>query len=255
MAFFQFNKILKHSLYIVFISLNLYAENPMVDGNIHLGFELENGVNEKHKKDFLLNLNYQKEKEELQLYLDYAYETTKTENRPKVENKDELIGVLTYQKFLENKHFYYASIAGDYDRPKHILNRYIPSLGYGKKYLFAGQSKWVEPSLGIGYATTEYTEHFPEKNFAVLALKLQGNYKFEKIGHLNNLTLDGFAIYYPHISSFSKDWIFRSKFNLTLPIYDFFSVKLATSWINDSNPDPTIGNNKTTYKLLFGFDF
>ena len=43
--------------------------------------------------------------------------------------------------------------------------------------------------------------------------------------------------------------------NFTVPLFDFLSVKLAFNLINDSNPNPDVGNNKTTTKLLFGVDF
>jgi hypothetical protein len=52
-----------------------------------------------------------------------------------------------------------------------------------------------------------------------------------------------------------EDWISRTNLNFTVPLFNFLSVKLAFDLINDSNPDPTVGNNKTTSKLLFGFDF
>jgi hypothetical protein len=47
----------------------------------------------------------------------------------------------------------------------------------------------------------------------------------------------------------------RGNLNFTVPLFDFFSIKLAFDFINDSNPDPNVGNNKTTTKLLFGVDF
>ena len=53
----------------------------------------------------------------------------------------------------------------------------------------------------------------------------------------------------------NADWISRANLNFTVPLLDFFSVKLQFGWINDSNPDPDVGNNKQTAKLLFGVDF
>jgi hypothetical protein len=72
---------------------------------------------------------------------------------------------------------------------------------------------------------------------------------------INTLILDGFLVYYPSIENPNQDWIFRSNLNFTVPLFDFLSVKLAFNLINDSNPNPDVGNNKTTTKLLFGVKF
>ena len=69
------------------------------------------------------------------------------------------------------------------------------------------------------------------------------------------LKLNGDLIYVPSISDPGQDWITRGNLNITVPVYEFFTMKLGLLWINDSNPDPTVGNNKTKTNLMFGFDF
>jgi len=84
-----------------------------------------------------------------------------------------------------------------------------------------------------------------------------------KIGNLKNpptlfidtLITDGFIMSYPSLKNPSKDWLTRANINFTVPLFEFFSIKLALGYVNDSNPDPTVGNNKQTTKLLFGLDF
>ncbi len=156
---------------------------------------------------------------------------------------------------FENNQFYYAALSADYDIPRHIENRFIPSVGYGYRFKF-DKSKWLEPSIGLGYAATTYTDElYTDKNFAVAAIKLSGKYQFNDLAYINRFIIDGFFMYYPSLTDMDEDWIFRSNLTFTVPLFDFLSIKLAHDFINDSNPDPTVGNNKTTTKLLFGFDF
>ena len=228
---------------------------PYIKGNINIGMELENGNSKKNKVDVQFNLRHKQAEHEVSLFLDYAYETTQTEDTEQVQNKDELVGILSYKNYFKNNEFYFASLAADYDRPRHILNRYIPSVGYGYRYRFA-KKQWIEPALGLGYATTTYTDNlYPKKDFSVAALQLSGKYQLDDLALINTLIIDGFILYYPSLQDPNLDWIFRSNINFTVPLFDFLSIKLAYSLTNDSNPDPNVGNNKTTTRLLFGIDF
>ncbi len=92
------------------------------------------------------------------------------------------------------------------------------------------------------------------KEGCIAALNLFGKYQWDEVPVLRTLIVDGFMLYYPGLD-YEKDWIMRSNLNFTVPLFDFFSVKLAFDFINDSNPNPEVGNNKTTTKLLFGVDF
>ncbi len=227
---------------------------PYTKGNINLGFEIESGTSTKDSIDVRLNLQHKQAEHEVALYLNYEFETTETEDTDKVQNKDELVGILTYKNHFKNNQFYFATLAADYDRPRHIDYRYIPSIGYGYRFRFA-KSKWLEPAIGLGYATTNYSDEYIDKNFAVAALNLSGKYQFDDLAYINTFIIDGFLMYYPSLENFDEDWIFRSNLNFTVPLFEFLSVKLAFDHINDSNPNPSVGNNKATTKLLFGFDF
>jgi putative salt-induced outer membrane protein YdiY len=228
---------------------------PYIRGNVNVGLELENGNSKKNKVDLQLNLRQKQAEHEVSFFLDYAFETTETEETDKVQNKDELVSILTYKNNFKNDQFYYAALSADYDRPRHIQNRFIPSMGYGHRYRFA-KRQWIEPSIGLGYATTQYTDNlYPDKDFSVAALQLSGKYELDDLALINTLIIDGFMVYYPSLENPGLDWIFRSNINFTVPLFDFLSIKLAYSLINDSNPNPDVGNNKTTTKLLFGLDF
>lgn len=228
---------------------------PYVKGNINVGFEIESGISKKNKVDILLNLQHKQAEHEVKLYIDYAFETTQTEGTPTVQNKDELVGILTYKNHFSNDKFYYAAMLAEYDRPRQIENRFVPNVGYGHRFKF-DKSQWLEPSIGIGYATTSYTDkQFENKNFPVAAVQLTGKYQLDDLVLINSLRVDGFIMYFPSLQNISEDWIFRSNLSFAVPLFDFFSVRLVFDFINDSNPNPTIGNNKTTSKLLFGVDF
>ena len=227
---------------------------PYTKGSINLGFEIESGTSIKDSVDVQLNLRHKQAEHEVQFYMNYEFETTETEGTDKVQNKDALVGILTYKNHFKNNQFYFATLAADYDRPRHIDYRYIPSVGYGYRFKF-GKSKWLEPAIGLGYATTNYSDEFTDKDFVVAALNLSGKYQFDDVAYINTFIVDGFLMYYPSLEKFDEDWIFRSNINFTVPLFDFLSVKLAYDYVNDSNPNPSVGNNKTTTKLLFGFDF
>ena len=227
---------------------------PYIRGNVNVGFEIENGSSNKNKVDLLFNLKNKQAEHEVLFYLVYAFETTETEDTEKVQNKDELVSILTYRNHFKNNQFYFATLAADYDKPRHIDSRYIPSAGYGYRFLF-DKEKWLEPSIGLGYATTNYSDSFTDKDFSVAALGLAGKYQLDDLFWINTLIVDGFMMYYPSLANFDEDWILRSNLNFTVPLFDFLSVKLSINHTNDSNPNPEVGNNKTTTKLFFGVDF
>ena len=142
---------------------------PYTKGNINVGFQLENGSTIKNSIDALLNVKYKQAQHEVMLYVDYEYETRETETTPKYDYTDELVGILTYRNHFKNNQFWYTMLAADYDRPRHIKNRFIPSAGYGYRFEF-DKSIWLEPFMGLGYATTRYTDDilYENKDFGYL---------------------------------------------------------------------------------------
>jgi len=228
---------------------------PYITGDVNVGFELENSGNQKNELDILLNLRHKQAEHEFNLYVNYEHDTSETVDTDKVVNKDELVAILGYKNHFKNDQFYYASFAADYDRPRHIKNRWIPSAGYGYRFRF-DKSKWLEPSAGLAYVATTYTDDiYIDKNFAAASLNLVGKYQMDDVAYINRLIIDGFIMYYPSLEHLAEDWVLRSNVTFGIPLFDFFSVKLSFDLRNDSNPDPSVGNNKTTTKLLFGVDF
>lgn len=228
---------------------------PYLKGSINFGFEIENSGNQKNELDLLLNLKHKQAEHEVLLYVDYQYDTSETVDTDKVVNKDELVAILSYRNHFKNNEFYFATLAGDYDRPRHIKNRWIPSAGYGYRFKF-DKNTWLEPSAGLAYVATTYTDNlYSDKDFTAASLNLTGKYQMDDVAFINTLIVDGFIMYYPSLENFSEDWVLRSNLTLGVPLFDFFAVKLSFDLRNDSNPDPSVGNNKTTTKLLLGLDF
>ena len=229
---------------------------PYISGDINFGLEHESGSNQKNTTNVLFNLKYKKAEHEVKLYVDYEFETTETATTPKVQNKDELVGIVTYKNHFRNDWYWFGSLAADYDRPRQIKNRYIPAAGFGYRYRFK-KERWIEPALGLAYATTRYVDEslYPEKRYAAAAIGLNGKFQADDFMYLNSIIFNGSLMYYPSLEDVGEDWILRANAGITIPLFEFFSVKLIYTLINDSNPDPAVGNNKTTTKLLFGFDF
>jgi hypothetical protein len=227
---------------------------PYTKGNINLGLNLETGSTTKRNLELVLNLEHKQAEHEIKLYLDYEFETRETATQPLYDYEDELVSILTYKNNFQNNKFYYASLAADYDRPRLVDKRYVPSVGYGQRFEYS-KSIWIEPSLGLAYATTKYTETYADKNFFAGALSLNGKLRVDDIAIIKTFIIDGFLMYYPSLEDLKEDWIFRSNINFKIPLNEFMSVSLATSFVNDSNPADDVGNNKTTTKVLFGLDF
>jgi len=228
---------------------------PYTKGSINVGFEIENSGNQKNELDILFNLRHKQAEHEVKFYVNYEYDTVDTVDTEKVVSKDELVSILSYQNHVENDEFYFALLAADYDRPRHIRNRWIPSFGYGYKYNF-GSNIQLEPSMGLAYVSTTYTDSlYPDKSFGAASLNLTGKYRKDDVPYINKLLIDGYIMYYPSLEDLAEDWVLRSNLTFGIPLFDFFSVKLSFDFKNDSNPDPSVGNNKVTTKLLFGLDF
>jgi hypothetical protein len=228
---------------------------PYTKGGVHVGLQSESGINKKNTANLRTNLKRKIEEHETRLFLNYNFETTQTADTPKVENKDELIATVVYKNYFKNEQFLFAALAAEYDRPRQIQQRWLPSIGYGYKFTF-DKALWLEPALGLAYATTSYTDNqYVDDQFSAATLRLSGEYRMDDVMYIGTLIIDGNIMYYPSLTEPSEHWIMRSNLGFTIPLFDFLSVKFIIDYINDSSPDPKIGNNKTTTNLLFGFDF
>ena len=239
-------------------SVKNYVSNtlPYLSGNFSLGLELERGSSVQNETIIHAELLRKKGQNEVYFYFDYDYETKESSTSPKRVTTDEMTAILGDRYFYDPNNFLYISVMGEFDRPRNIDARFVPDAGYGHRFRL-GKEKWIQTWVGLGHVWTRYVDEslYPDKKFTAAALGLNGKYKFDDVMLINRLTVDGEIAYYPSLSDPSVDWIMRSRIGLSVPIYEFISMKLVFRWINDSNPDPSIGNNKTKTNLMFGVDF
>ena len=91
-------------------------------------------------------------------------------------------------------------LAAEYDRPRQIQQRWLPSVGYGYKFTF-DKAFWLEPAVGVAYATTQYTDiQYQDDQFSAAALRLSGEYLMDNVIYINTLIIDGNINYYPSLT-------------------------------------------------------
>jgi hypothetical protein len=222
-----------------------------------VGLEFESGgVRNKDEIDVLINLKHKKAGNELSFYVDYEHDVTDIGAEQKIQNKDELTAALADRYFYKANDFVFGSLIGEFDRPRGIQKRFAPSLGFGHRIKW-DKDKWIQPAIGLAYVATYYVEQdlYPENRYTAAALVLNGKYQFNDLALIDSLRVDGSFVYFPSLTYPEQDWMSRTNIYFTIPLLDFISLKLAWQWINDSNPDPSIGNNKTQTNIYFGIDF
>lgn len=235
-----------------------YVNNtlPYTSGNLHVGVEVESGSSIKRKTDINTNITRKKGQNEGYLHFAYSYETTETSTTPEVVNKDELSLALGNRYYYDPDNFFFGGVLGEYDRPRNIDSRLVPNAGYGHNFKL-GKDGSIKPHIGLAYVLTKYTEDdvYPDSSYTAASLGITGKYQFNDVRFIETLIVDGRYIFYPSLENLGEEWISRANLGLTVPLYEFLTTRLDFVWINDSNPDPTIGNNKTQTNLMFGVDF
>jgi putative salt-induced outer membrane protein YdiY len=239
-------------------SVENYVRNklPHISGSFNVGLELESGSSDTSEITFDAKLLRKKGQHETVLRFIYDYETKETSTTPKTTTDDDLHISLVNRYYYDPDNFLYAALMGEYDRPRSIDSRFVPSAGYGHHFRL-GKNSYIRPWVGLAYVWTSYTDEAsnPDISFTAAAMGLDTQYQFDDVMLINKLKVDGQLIYFPSISDPNEDWITRANLGFTAPIYGFLTMKLGIQWINDSNPDPSIGNNKTKTNLMFGFEF
>jgi len=229
---------------------------PYSSGNFHVGLEFESGSNVKSKTNVNTNITRKKGRNEGYLHLLYAYESSKAPDSSEVINKDELSMAIGDRYYYDADNFIFGGLLGEYDRPREIDLRLVPNAGYGHDYKL-GKDGLIKPQIGLAYVWTRYLEDnvYPDSSYVAGVLGLNGKYTFNDVMYVETLTVDGRYIFYPSLEEFGEEWISRANMGLTVPLYELITMRFDFLWINDSTPDPTIGNNKTQTNLMFGIDF
>ena len=239
-------------------SVENYVRNkvPYLKGNFSVGLELESGTSVTDEIRVQANLVRKKAQNETFLHLYYEYETKEVPGTPKTDTTDELSIMVGNRYFYDRDDFLYGALIGEYDRIRNIDARLVPTAGYGHNFKL-GKSSWLKPTIGLGYVWTRYTDNtlYEDSSYTAAALGLTGEYLIEDLYLINKVRIDGRIMYFPSFTDPNEDWLTRANLAFTVPVYEFFTTKLSFDYVNDSNPDPSIGNNKTQTNLMFGFEF
>jgi len=239
-------------------SVENYVRNkaPYIKGNFRVGLELESGSSVTDEIRIQADLLRKKAQNETFLHFNYEYETKETPGTPKTDTTDELSIMAGNRYFYDTDDFVYGALIGEYDRIRNVDARWVPTAGYGHAFR-PDKNSWIKPTIGLAYVWTKYTDNtlYEDSSYTAAALGLTGEYKIEDVYLINKVVIDGRIMYFPSLSDPNEDWLTRANLGFTVPVYEFFTTKLSFDYINDSNPDPSIGNNKTTTNLMFGFEF
>jgi len=242
-------------------SVENYVRNkaPYIKGNFRVGLELESGSSVTDEIRIQADLLRKKAQNETFLHFNYEYETKETPGTPKTDTTDELSIMAGNRYFYDTDDtddFVYGALIGEYDRIRNVDARWVPTAGYGHTFR-PGKSSWIRPTIGLAYVWTKYTDNtlYEDSSYTAAALGLTGEYKIEDVYLINKVVIDGRIMYFPSLSDPNEDWLTRANLGFTVPVYEFFTTKLSFDYVNDSNPDPSIGNNKTKTNLMFGFEF
>jgi hypothetical protein len=218
--------------------------------NFDLGFDFEEGAVDKRKIRFGLAVERDRAPTRYQLRFDYAFDTQQQGGDPQTTTKDEFLARLQAEYTFFKKVFTFAGGGAERDVPRNINIRAYPLAGLGYDVVKT-ESGWLWQVLGgFGWVYEDFGLAFPSNDYAaaVIATELRAPLWGGSEARL------GF-FYMPGITTADENWLFRARFDLTVPIYDPLAFKLTITDTADNNPTPTVGNNKFTTLLGFSIVF
>jgi len=230
---------------------------PYLKSNISFGLEFENGVNKKNKVKIGAGIKYKKINHLLLVDFLYSFEETKTQNSSKVLNEDELVFFSEYDIYkLNSNNFLFSELGYDYDIPRNISGRFYPSSGYGYKFE-EEDDKWVKVKVGLGYVYSKFID-YGNDDFTSLFLGLDGEYKIDELEFLKGITINGKVFFMPSINGIRNEenkWLLRYLISMSFPLNNNLNLRFSYRGVDDDNPTPEIGSNKTITDLLLDFKF
>ncbi|WP_456453362.1 DUF481 domain-containing protein [Hydrogenimonas sp.] len=239
---------------------------PYTRGSLDIGIETETGVKTKRKISIDYNMRRKKLNQRQILEIHYAYETTTTATDTgdtKSLDKKELYIWGEENYLLDKKSFYFAQLGYDFDQPRGVEYRLYPSIGYGHRFLF-GTDTWIQLKGGAGYVYESFYPYTDENGQPGTITKNDYGAAFIGISakdHIKNLwlikevILTGDIFYMPSWSNPQADWLSRMKFVIEVPVSEMLSLKWVYRIVNDDNPVPTVGDNKTTTDIYLSLRY
>ncbi|WP_456382410.1 DUF481 domain-containing protein [Hydrogenimonas sp.] len=235
---------------------------PYTRGSIDLGMEFETGIKRKKKISLAYNMVRKVTNHRQILDIHYNYETTETEGADKSLDKKELYISGEENYLLDRKRFYFAQLGYDFDQPRGIEYRLYPSIGYGHRFYF-GKETWIQLKGGAGYVYESFYPYDPlpgekyvgNNDYSALFVGISAKDHLRDLWLIEELILTANVFYMPSLMAPSDDWLSRMTFTVDFPLTSLLSLKLLYRVVNDDNPVPEVGNNKTTTDLLFSIHY
>ncbi len=267
----EYVKIANIDRFILSVKENDTLENrlrnrfPYTRSSIDIGIERETGVKYNRKLTFDYHLTRRKVRHREILDLHYAYETTTTslpQGEVKSLDKKDLHITAEENILIDPQQFWFAQLGYDFDQPRKIRYRLYPAVGYGYRFLF-GPETWLQFKTGAGYvyesfypyATQNFDQHMNNHDYSAAFIGIRAKNHFYNLWLFKELILLGNIFYMPSLTYPSHDWLSRSTFTIEVPINTMLSLKWVYRIINDDNPVPEVGNNKTTTDLYFSIRY
>ncbi len=227
---------------------------PYWSGNIDIGVELESGSNLKKKLKIAGHVERNKGANRSYFDLLYDYELTETpETNTTVLNKDEeyFFGENDYTFYAQN--FFFVQAGYDYDIPRLVDGRFYPALGYGYR-LGDKKEAWIQFKIGGGYVYEEFIGYGSDQ-YGAAFVGIDARYRISGLSFLDGVLLEENLFYMPGIADPHEQWLFRNTTAVSFPIGKSLAFKMVMRNVNDDNPSPDVGNNKTTFDLYLSLQF
>lgn len=233
---------------------------PYTRGSLDIGVETETGVKNKRKIAIEYHMTRKKMNHRQILNVHYAYETTRTSlsegNEIKTLDKKELHIFGEENVLIDKRNFWFGQLGYDMDQPRKIHYRLYPAIGYGHRFLFDGDT-WIQLKSGGGYVYEAFYDYEPQpgeeyvdkNDYGAVFMGISAQDHLKNVWLVRELILTGDIFYMPSFSDPREDWLSRMTFGIEIPISSMLSMKWIYRVVNDDNPVPEVGNNKTTTNL------
>ncbi|WP_300366790.1 DUF481 domain-containing protein [Hydrogenimonas sp.] len=238
---------------------------PYTHGSLDIGVETETGVKDKRK----ISIDYHGVRKKMNqrqiLEIHYAYETTTTakpEGSTKSLDKKELYITGEQNLLIDKKQFLFAQLGYDFDQPRSIRYRLYPAIGYGYRFIF-DHDTWIQLKGGAGYVYESFYSYdvppgqtmVENNDYSAAFIGVSAKDHLKNLWLIRELILSGNIFYMPSLVDPSADWLSRMTFTVEIPISAMLSLKWVYRIVNDDNPVPEVGNNKTTTDIYLSIRY